>query len=366
MNDSFDLSPADDPSLNLLLNAVEHEIEMTNDFILPDEMVQAAANLACDFFNMPASSVMDMDGTGMCSIDPDSLLDDLFGFNRAQLMEMGISGQDSLTLVYAHECGHRALQNMGLDSWTEELACDMFAGVMAGAQGIDLTNFEAALGMTEGGASHPNGALRAEFVEYGKEIAEEMNARGIELSYENCLERFQQHLIDKYALIDEYRTQCIGLADNSGTEPGPVETAGGVPSLHSLANSDEPGKEETDGAMALVGQQDSPQQSAPYFHGVTDSEDTDSKLGSAETSGSVGLVGVQDSQASFKGLFTDDRAWNEKQAQTCYENASWHEKEAKAAAERGDLSAANDHIRSARIEQSRGNDYKDAAKRSTK
>ena len=38
-------------------------------------------------------------------------------------------------------------------------------------------------------------ALRAEFIEYGKQIAEEMQARGIEVTYEGCIARLLSLMI---------------------------------------------------------------------------------------------------------------------------------------------------------------------------
>lgn len=56
----------------------------------------------------------------------------MFGFSREQMMEMGIQDEDTLTLVYTHECVHRVLQNMnGFEGNVEDLACDYFFGIHA-------------------------------------------------------------------------------------------------------------------------------------------------------------------------------------------------------------------------------------------
>ena len=120
-------------------------------------------------------------------------------------MSLGISGEDSLTLIYTHECAHRTLQDAYNDAWEEELACDFFAGIHAGLKGMNLDNFEASLGSTPGGDTHPNGALRADFIEYGQQVAQELKDRGIEPTYNNCLERLNQHIVEKQGLITEYR-----------------------------------------------------------------------------------------------------------------------------------------------------------------
>ena len=175
------------------------------DVILPDEMVINAVTRACDFFDIPEIPVINAEGTCVWPNDTSTYDDDVFGFNRDELMYLGVTGEDSLTLIYTHECAHRALQGAYNDSWEEELACDFFAGLHAGIKGINLDNFEASLGATQGGDSHPNGALRADFVEFGQQVAQEMQERGIEPTFDNCLERLNQHLEEKGELIAEYR-----------------------------------------------------------------------------------------------------------------------------------------------------------------
>ena len=205
MANPIDFHPTGDVEFDTLMNEVNAEIMATNDFLLTDEMVLSAVTRSCDFFNLPEVPVIHADGTCVWPNDTTTYADDVLGFNRAELMSMGISGEDSLTLIYTHECAHRTLQGAYNDSWEEELACDFFAGVHAGLRDINIDNFEAALGATAGGASHPAGALRAEFIEFGQQIADEMQERGIEVTYEGCLERLNQHLEEKEGLIAEYR-----------------------------------------------------------------------------------------------------------------------------------------------------------------
>ena len=188
------------------------------DSTLPDEMVINAVHRACEFFGIPEIPVFHAEGTCVWPNDPGTYNDDVFGFNREQLMALGISGEDSLTLIFCHECCHRALQGAYNDAWEEELACDFFAGIHAGLKGIDIDNFEASLGCTQGGGTHPNGALRAEFIEYGKQVAQQLMARGVEPTFDNCLEYLNQHIEDKDGLITEYRHRidpnASALADN--------------------------------------------------------------------------------------------------------------------------------------------------------
>lgn len=217
MANPIDFHPTGDVEFDTLMNEVNAEIMATNDFLLPDEMVLSAVTKSCNFFNLPEVPVIHADGTCVWPNNTTTYADDVLGFNRAELMSMGISGENSLTLIYTHECAHRTLQGAYNDPWEEELACDFFAGVHAGLRDINIDNFEAALGATTGGASHPAGALRAEFIEYGQKIADEMQERGIEVTYEGCLERLNQHLEEKEGLITEYR-QRIDPTYHSLTE----------------------------------------------------------------------------------------------------------------------------------------------------
>jgi hypothetical protein len=175
---------------------------------LPDDMVRSAVSKACDFFGLPEVPVVNAAGTVTWPNDASTYDDDVLGFNREQLMKLGISGEDSLTLVYTHECAHRALQGARNDDWEEELACDFFAGVHAGLKGMNIANFEAALGSTQGGSSHPAGALRADFIEFGQQVAQDLTARHIEPTFQNCLDRFNQYLVSKGDLVSEYREHC--------------------------------------------------------------------------------------------------------------------------------------------------------------
>ncbi len=216
MNDDSNLFHSADPGLNDTLNGVHALSYDINDMTLPDDMVLNAVTRACDFFGIPEVPVINAHGTCVWPNDSSTYNDDVLGFNREQLMNLGVSGEDSLTLIYTHECAHRTLQSTYTDDWEEELACDFFAGVHAGMKGMNIDNFEASLGQTPGGDSHPNGALRADFIEYGKQIAEEMHDRGIEVTYEGCIERLNQHLEDKGGLIDEYRERFCsnGIVDD--------------------------------------------------------------------------------------------------------------------------------------------------------
>lgn len=191
----FEYEPTGDARLDSLLQETQEMIQGNNDFLLPDEMVSDAIHRACDFFNLPDAPFVDDTSVCVWPQDINTVSDDVFGFSRQQMMEMGISGEDSLALVYTHECAHRALQdNSTLTDKEQELACDFFAGIHAGAENIDASPLMDALGDTPESDSHPSGEIRAEVIGFGKETAEEMLAQGVPLTFENCMERFENYL----------------------------------------------------------------------------------------------------------------------------------------------------------------------------
>lgn len=199
------ITPTGDPALDNLLHEVDAAIQDVRDFTLPDDMVFSAVTGACEFFGMLQPSIIEYESTGVWTLDDSTYNDDVLGFARQQMMEMGIYGQDALDLVMTHEMGHRFLQGQYLDSWEEELGCDYFAGFRAGLQGKDISYFGNALENTAGGITHPTGTLRAEFIEYGKQIAEQMQQEGITPTFENCIEKFNEHFSENEALIAQHK-----------------------------------------------------------------------------------------------------------------------------------------------------------------
>lgn len=162
------------------------------EFLLPDETITAAVSNACEFFNLPEVPIVNSDGVCVWPNDVHTTFDDVIGVNREQLSDMGIISSDSLKLAYTHECAHRALQEYNsYEGPQEELVCDYFAGIHARLNDIDADQFEEALGKTMGGTTHPDGAIRVEAIEFGKQIAEDMQAQGITPSFEYCLDRFE-------------------------------------------------------------------------------------------------------------------------------------------------------------------------------
>jgi hypothetical protein len=208
----FDPTPIDAPNLNNLIAESKLAMQESIDFIMPEDMLINAVNSASDFFNQPHPYIVNTEGTWAMPNDATTFHDDIIGFSRQQMMQMGICGEDSLSLVMTHECCHRALQgNNALDSWSEELACDYFSGVRAAMHDMDTSNVEQALSETTGGSTHPVGSLRVDFLEYGKEVAQELQQQGIPPTFENCMQMFYDHLHSEGHVINSAHEQVSSI-----------------------------------------------------------------------------------------------------------------------------------------------------------
>ena len=184
------------------------------EFLLPDEAITAAVSNACDFFGLPEVPIVNSEGVCVWSNDIHSTFDDVIGVNREQLSDMGMISDDSLKLAYTHECAHRALQGYDVyEGPQEELVCDYFAGIHAELNEIDSDQFEKAIGRTTGGETHPDGTLRVEAIEFGKQIAAEMHAQGITPTFEYCLDRF-----DDFHAGQTDMASADAMSDNHASE----------------------------------------------------------------------------------------------------------------------------------------------------
>ena len=65
-------------------------------------------------------------------------------------------------------------------------------------------------------------------------------------------------------------------------------------------------------------------------------------------------------------MFINDKNWNLKHAKENYNWMEWHLKRAAEAARKNDSRAAKDHADRAKMYKAKGDEYMDAAKRSTK
>lgn len=163
---------------------------------LTDDMIMQSVSDASDFFHIDEPfGVAESDTIGVYPLNPYTVNDDILVFSYDQFMEMGISEQDGLDMVVTHEMGHRVLQGMdtGFNSHQEELCCDFFAGVRAGLNGMDVSQFENALADTMECDTHPGGADRVEAIEAGVEYAKAyFREFGAAPKFSDCMKHFNE------------------------------------------------------------------------------------------------------------------------------------------------------------------------------
>ncbi|MGM9817313.1 MAG: hypothetical protein ACI304_09715 [Lepagella sp.] len=180
-------------------------------FNLSPAEIYEAIKSACDFFNIPMPRIIqDLTNvpngqTCFMNWDRGSYADDVIAFNLQQLIDLKVDSKDAFSLIMTHECGHRVLQNTrfpGVNNgqWESELCPDFFMGCRAGLWNMDISRVTLGLLLTNGSQSHPEGALRAMFINQGKYIAPDMARRGAPLTIRNLVNEFmafrQQHLAE--------------------------------------------------------------------------------------------------------------------------------------------------------------------------
>lgn len=238
MDAHFDTSayhPSFDFNHAVYTDALGHFHNMVHEYNLPDDVVQTALHDACGFMHMNDLSIQ-MDGsTGVYTNDPTTLNDDVLGFSREQMLNMGIHDEQSLSLICTHEVAHCMLQYLSqthqLSNWQEELSCDAFMGVRAAVEGIDTHTVEESLGHETPSPTHPNGELRLKYIEIGKEIGEDLKVHGIPVTAENILARLDDHIKEdateifkQEAIVNEIAMQQMqmngyhGFEESSGNE----------------------------------------------------------------------------------------------------------------------------------------------------
>lgn len=180
--------------LNMIANLWDGGLLGINESSYSTEMIEDSVERACDFFHIEQpESIEPGYSTAVRLGDADTYQDDILFYNRAQLEGMGITGQDALDLVMTHEGTHRILQNMetGFDCYQEELCCDYMAGVRAGLNSMDVSQFENALANETQSFDHPAGNYRVEAIERGLAFANEyVSTHGIPPTFNECYEDF--------------------------------------------------------------------------------------------------------------------------------------------------------------------------------
>ena len=232
-------------------DALGHFHNIAHEYSLPDDVVETALHDACGFLHMNDLDIKMDNSTGVYTNDPTTLNDDVLGFSRDQMLQMGIHDELSLSLICTHEVAHCMLQYLSnthqLSNWQEELSCDAFMGVRAAIEGIDTSTVEESLGQEDPSPTHPYGALRVKYIEIGKQIGEDLKAHGIPVTAENILARLNDHIQDdateifkQEAIVNEIAMQHIqaegyhSVTSESTGSIGIVEHANGSESTGSV------------------------------------------------------------------------------------------------------------------------------------
>lgn len=178
--------------------------ENVNDAVLANR-IEAAAHSSNKFFNLPDVRVEAGESIAVAENSAVSMTDDVFKYNLEQFKKMGCTSFEDMSKVWAHECGHRLLQNYSLGSWGGELGADFFAGVRSEMLGLPKSNFEKFLGSTKASDSHPDGKLRMQAMDYGRSVVAQLKKEGKVPTLENCLEAYGQSRFAKINLQDSVK-----------------------------------------------------------------------------------------------------------------------------------------------------------------
>lgn len=183
---------------NVFTHTLSHFHQAFHEYGLPDDVVENAVHEACVFLHMNDLDIQGAKLTGVYVNDPTTLGDDVLGFNRQQLLDMGVHDEKTLSLICTHEAAHCLLQYLSsthsLTNWQTELSCDAFMGVRAAVEGLDIEAVKATLSDTEASPTHPDGQLRLHYIDVGKQIGEDLKSHGIPITTDNILERLYAYL----------------------------------------------------------------------------------------------------------------------------------------------------------------------------
>ena len=196
---SFESSTSDSGLFgNVFHYTLSHFHQMSHEYSLPDDVVEKAVHDACDFLHMNDLDIKGAKMTGVFVNDPNTLNDDVLGFNRQQMLNLGVHDEKTLSLICTHEAAHCLLQNLSsthyLTNWQTELSCDAFMGARAAVEGLDLEKVKATLGDTKASTTHPDGQLRLHYLDVGKQIGEELKSHDNPVTADNILARLADYL----------------------------------------------------------------------------------------------------------------------------------------------------------------------------
>ena len=205
---------------NVFSMTLSHFHQMAHEYNLPDDVVKDAVHGACDFLKMDDLDIKGAQMTGVYINNPHTLNDDVLGFNRQQMLDMGVHDKDTLTLICTHEAAHCMRQYLSstqeLSNWQEELSCDAFMGVRAAIEGIDTSKVEDTLRNMQTSTTHPNGELRLRYLEIGKQIGEDLKSHDIPVTADNIMARLSEYVSSDAELIFKQEAIVNEIANKNG------------------------------------------------------------------------------------------------------------------------------------------------------
>lgn len=318
-----------------------------------DARAEAAAHSASKFFNLPEAKIQKGATIGVYKNGEGTFLDDVFEYNLEQFKKMNCTSFEDMTKVWAHECGHRLLQNIFPNSWADELGADFFAGARSEMMGLPKSNFEKMLGSTNASKSHPGGALRMKAMDYGRFVVTQMKKAGIQPTWENCIEAYRQSPFAKMTYENTGKDKATGFIDNKAYHYGNAADA------QAKVNSNLKRSQEAAARGDYSQARDYARSASRWQTTVKD----ETKAANRSTK----LVDDNPVEGNSEiTSFVNDRAWHLKNAEQAKANAEYYLNESKKAAARGDYGKAKDHAKTAESYSQKAKDEVSAANSSTK
>ena len=152
----------------------------------------------------------------------------------------GVSIED-LTKIFAHDYGSRNLENdNSLSAWAKELGADFFTGVRSEMLGLPKSDFEKILESVKGSETCPEGTLRVNAIQYGRDVVRRFQSNGIEPTIDNCKEAFVNSPYSKITYenhhIESKSSAWVDKTDSSHLETSTEERgAGSYPQFEKLS-----------------------------------------------------------------------------------------------------------------------------------
>ena len=318
-----------------------------------DARAEAAAHSASKFFNLPEAKIQKGDTIGVYKNGEGTFLDDVFEYNLDQFKRMNCTSFEDMTKVWAHECGHRLLQNIFPNSWADELGADFFAGARSEMLGLPKSNFEKLLGSTTASKSHPGGALRMQAMDYGRFVVTQMKKAGIQPTWENCIEAYMQSPFAKMTYENTGKGKATGFINNKAYHYGNAADAQAKVNWNLKHSKDAVAR----GDYKLA---------KDYAYSASRWQNTVKDETRAANRSTKLIDDGQENGNSEITSFVNDRAWHLKNAEQAKANSEYYLNESKKAAARGDYGKAKDHAKTAESYGQKAKDEVSAAKSSSK